>query len=161
MNSHLIIRTCRHLLPEGRRCQGAAVRGRSCCRHHLHTRARLHNMARARRLICIPRLRVPETLRDLAVNQFEVRRILATGRVDPASAKTMARAMQLCAASLRLELDSRWRQAHIRASNSNKIYQVQLNHVFSRGYAKNRSEVIENTRRRGRGVSPNDFAKRE
>ena len=38
----LIIRICRHILPDGRHCQGAAVRGRACCRHHLDARARLH-----------------------------------------------------------------------------------------------------------------------
>ena len=52
MKLRLIIRTCRHIRPDGRHCQGAAVRGRACCRHHLDARARLHNMARARRLAC-------------------------------------------------------------------------------------------------------------
>ena len=66
MNSHLIIRLCRHTFSDGRHCEGAAVRGRACCRHHLDARTRLHNMARARRLACIPRLRVPMTPRDLA-----------------------------------------------------------------------------------------------
>ena len=41
MNSHLIIRICRHTLPDGRHCQGPAVRGRRCCRHHRGTRTRL------------------------------------------------------------------------------------------------------------------------
>ena len=70
---HLIIRTCRHILPDGRHCQGAAVRGRACCRHHLDARTRLHNMARARRRTLIPPLCVvPESRRDLARNRAEV-----------------------------------------------------------------------------------------
>ena len=78
MNSHLIIRICRHTFPDGRHCQGAAVRGRACCRHHLDARARLRNMARARRLACIPRLCVPMTQRDLALNRAEVLRVVNT-----------------------------------------------------------------------------------
>jgi hypothetical protein len=65
-SQHLIIRICHHAFPDGRHCQGAAVRGRACCRHHLDARTRLHNMARARRCVRLPRLLVAETTRDLA-----------------------------------------------------------------------------------------------
>ncbi len=57
----LIIRLCRHTFPDGHHCQGAAVRGRACCRHHLDARARLHNMARAYRRTLVLRWRVPES----------------------------------------------------------------------------------------------------
>ena len=84
MNScALIIPTCRHILPDGRRCQQPAVRDRTCCRHHLDAQARLHNMARARRRTLILRFRVPETLRDLSWNETEVNRVLATERMIP------------------------------------------------------------------------------
>ena len=71
-SQHLSIRICRHILTDGRHCQGAAVRGRARCRHHLDARTRLHNMARARRCVRLPRLLVAETPRDLAYNQAEV-----------------------------------------------------------------------------------------
>ena len=92
-----IIRICRHVLPNGRRCQQPAVRGRACCRHHLDARTRLHNMARARRLACIPRLCVPMTPRDLALNRAEVLRVVTSGALDFASARMMLWAMDLTA----------------------------------------------------------------
>ena len=112
MNSHLIIRICRHTFPDGRHCHGAAVRGRACCRHHLDARTRLHNMARARRLASIPRLRVPMTPRDLALNRSEVLRVVTAGGVDFASARLMLWAMDLTAAALRAEPASPLRRAH-------------------------------------------------
>src|ERR1022692_2088347 len=93
MNSHLIILICRHTFSDGRHCRGAAVRGRACCRHHLDARTRLHNMARARRLACIPRLRVPMTVRDLALNRAEVMRVVNAGGLDFTSARLMLWAM--------------------------------------------------------------------
>src|SRR5271169_7107585 len=107
MNSHLIVRTCRHILPDGGRCQGAAVRGRACCRHHLDARTRLHNMARARRLACISRLCVPITPRDLALNRAEVLRVVTSGSVDFATARLMLWAMDLTAAALTAEPTTR------------------------------------------------------
>src|SRR5271167_1653342 len=153
MNSRLIIRTCRHILPDGRRCQGAAVRARACCRHHLDARTRLHNMARARRLTCIPRLRVPVTPRDLALNRAEALRIVATGRVDFATARMMLWALQLSATGLRSEHDLRLRQARIRTNNPNRIYQVAIISPFSGGYTENPTEVIENKERGGGGYT--------
>ncbi len=75
MHSNLIIRLCRHTFSDGRHCHAPAVRGRACCRHHLDARTRLHNMARARRLACIPRLRVPMNRSDLALNRIEIMRV--------------------------------------------------------------------------------------
>ena len=95
----LIIRLCRHILSDGRHCRAAAVRGRACCRHHLNARTRLHNMARARRRTCIPRVRVAETRHDLIFNDAQVRRVLATGRIDFDTARTMMWAMRLSAAA--------------------------------------------------------------
>src|SRR5271157_280260 len=114
MNSPLIIRICRHTFPDGRHCQGPAVRGRACCRHHLDARTRLHNMARAHRLACIPRLRVPMTPRDLALNRAEALRVVATGRLDFTIARMMLWALQLCATGLRSEYQLRLRMARIR-----------------------------------------------
>jgi hypothetical protein len=111
-SEQLIIRICRHTFPDGGHCQGAAVRGRACCRHHLDARTRLHNMARARRLACIPRLRVPMTPRDLALNRAEVLRVVITGALDFASARLMLWAMDLTAAALPAEPAAPLRRAH-------------------------------------------------
>src|SRR5664279_2728424 len=149
-SQQLIIRICRHILPDGRHCRGAALRGRACCRHHLNSRTRLHNMARARRLACIPRLRVPMTPGDLASNRAEVLRVVAAGGVDFATARLMLWAMDLTAAtfpSVPLCLPRR-------ANNPNDFYHVPLNPLFNRSYIENPSQVPENTRGAGEGVAP-------
>src|SRR5271165_5865217 len=147
MRSHLIIRTCRHILTDGRHCQGAAVRGRACCRHHLDAHARLHNMARARRRTLILRFRVPETARDLAWNKAEINRVLATERIDPDAALLMLWAVDLTAAALRAESASRPRRARNRASKPNEIYDVALNPLFPPSLSETLSQMIENTKR--------------
>ncbi len=152
MNSHLIIRTCRHILPDGRHCQGAAVRGRACCRHHLDAVARLHSMARARRRTLILRFRVPETSRDLAWNKTEINRVLATERIDPDAALLMLWAMDLTTGILRAESACRPRRAQNRASNPNEIYHVALNPLVQQSLSETLPHVIENTNRQGRGV---------
>ena len=145
MNSRLIIRLCRHAFPDGHRCRGAAVRGRACCRHHLDAQARLHNMARARRLNCIPRLRVPMNRRDLALNRAEVLRVIDTARVDFATARMMLWAMDLTAAALPIEPTARLR----RARNPNVSYYVPIKPLFSGSCTKKPSQVPENTRGEG------------
>lgn len=145
MNSRLIIRLCRHTFPDGHRCRGAAVRGRACCRHHLDAQARLHNMARARRLNCIPRLRVPMNRRDLALNRAEILRVIDTGSVDHATARMMLWAMDLTAATLPAEQVARPR----RARNPNVSYYVPIKPLFSQSCSKNLSQVPENTRGEG------------
>ena len=153
MNScALIIPTCRHILSSGRRCLQPAVRGRSCCRHHLDAQARLHNMARARRLTCIPRLRVPMNPRDLALNRAEVLRVVAAGSVDLATARMMLWAMDLTAETLRAEPGRRPCRAQRRASNPNGIYDVALKPLFPRSLSETLSQIIENTKRSGEGV---------
>ncbi len=151
MNSHLVIRLCRHTFPNGRHCHGPAVRGRACCRHHLGTRARLHSMARARRLASFPRLRVPMDRSDLAVNRIEIIRVINTGSVDFATTRLMLWAMDLTAAALPAEPASRQHRAH----NSNVSYYVPIKPLFSKGCTKNHSQVTENTKREGEGVPPN------
>jgi hypothetical protein len=150
MNSHLIIRLCRHTFADGRHCRGAAVRGRACCRHHLDARTRLHNIARARRLASFARLCVPMNRRDLALNRAEVLRVINSGAVDFATARLMLWAMDLTAAALPAEPKTRTRRAH----NTNAFYYVPPKPVFSRSYTKNQSQVAENTSRGGEGGTP-------
>ena len=154
MKSQLIIRTCHHVLPEGRHCRGAAVHGRSCCRHHLEARTRLHNMARAQRRTLILRLCVPNSHRDLALNRAEVSRVVASGRVDFETARMLFRAMNLTAQSLRAELISHQN----RARNPNVSYYVAANPLFAKLYIENPSQIVENKNQQGEGVS---HAKRE
>ena len=150
MNSRLIIRICRHAFPDGRHCLGAAVRGRACCRHHLDARTRLRNMARARRLACIPRLRVPMTPRDLASNRAEVLRVVNSGSVDFATARMMLWAMDLTAEALPAEPACRPHRTH----NPNVSYYVPLKPLFSQSCIENRSQVLENTKGTGEGGTP-------
>jgi len=150
MNSRLIIRICRHTFSDGRHCQGPAVRGRACCRHHVDARTRLHNMARARRLACIPRLRVPMTPSDLASNRSEVLRVVAAGGLDFDCARMMLWAMDLTAAALPAEPTTRLR----RSRNPNISYYIPLNPLFPQSCPVNPSQVSENTCVRKEGVTP-------
>jgi len=147
-----IIRICRHILPNGRRCQQPAVRRRACCRHHLDAQARLHNMARSRRCTLALRLRVPETCRDLDWNKIELNRVLATERIDPDAALMMLWAMDLTTEALRAESPRRPRRSQNRASNPNGIYDVALNPLLPQSLSETLSQMIENTKREGEGV---------
>ena len=148
MNScALIIPTCRHTLPSGRRCRQPAIRGRACCRHHVDAQTRLHNMARARRRSLILRLRVPMTPRDLVWNNIEVNRVLATERLDPDSARMVLWAMDLSAAALHAERACRTRCVRNSDSNLNGIYDVPINPLFPGSLIKNASQLFENTTR--------------
>ena len=147
-----IIRICRHILPNGRRCQQPAVRRRACCRHHLDAQARLHNMARARRRTLILRLRVPETSRDLGWNKAEINRVLATERIDPDAALMILWAMDLTTETLRADSARRTRRAQKRAFKPNGIYDVALNPLFPQSLSETISQMIENTKRQGEGV---------
>ncbi len=151
----LIIPTCRHTLPSGRRCLQPAVRGRARCRHHLRTQTRLHNMARARRRTLILRLRVPETSRDLDWNRTEINRVLATERLDPDTALMILWAMDLTTATLRAEFAPRPPRAPSCVSNPNGIYDLTLSSSFPEGLRETLSQVIENTKWQGEGVHPN------
>ncbi len=149
MNSHLIIRLCRHTFHDGHHCHAPAVRGRACCRHHLDARTRLRNCARARRLACIPRLRVPMTRHDVATNRAEIHRVIQTGNVDFATARMMLWAMDLAAATLPAQPTTRPK----RASNPNVFYYVPVKPLFSGSCIDNPSQVPENTWGRGEGAS--------
>ncbi len=150
MNSPLIIRVCRHTFSDGRHCHGPAVRGRACCRHHLDARTRLHNMARARRLASIPRLRVPMNRGDVNLNRIEIMRVINTGSVDFATARMLFFAMDLAAATFPAEPATR---PH-RASNPNVFYYIPVKPLFSQSCSKNPSQVPQNTRSRGEGGTP-------
>ncbi len=150
MNSHLIIRLCRHAFPDGRHCHGPAVRGRACCRHHLDARTRLHNMARGRRLASFARLCVPMNRRDLAMNRAEVLRVVNTGSVDFATARMLLWAMDLAAATLPADRPTCPRRVH----NPNVSYYVPINPSFSQSCTENPSQVPENTWGQGGGVPP-------
>ncbi len=156
MNSHQIIRTCRHVLTDGRHCQGASVRGRTTCRHHLDARTRLHNMARAQRRSVILRWRVPDSRRDLARNRAEVNRVVATGRLDFETARMLFWAMDLTAATFPAARPARSNRAH----NLNVSYHVPVNPLFAGGCVKNHSQVPENTWRKGEGVPAHPVASR-
>ena len=145
----LIIPTCRHILPDGRRCLQPAQRRRRCCRHHLDAQARLHNMARARRCSTILRFRVPETARDLAWNKIELNRVLATERIDPDAALLMLWAMDLTTGILRSASTSRPHRAQNSACNPNGIYDVALNPLFPQSLSETLPQVIENTNTQG------------
>jgi hypothetical protein len=153
MNScALIIPTCRHILPTGRRCLQPAVRRRRCCRHHLDAQARLHNMARARRLASFARLCVPTNLGDVALNRAEVLRVVNSGNVDFTTARMMLWAMDLTAETLRAKPNCRPRRPQNRASNPNGIYDIPLNPLFPQSLSATLPQVLENTQRQGGGV---------
>jgi hypothetical protein len=159
MNScALIIPTCRHVLPGGRRCQQPAVRRRSCCRHHLDAQARLRNCARARRRSLILRLRAVDTPRDLDWNKAEVNRVLATERLDPNVARMMLWAMDLATTALHAKSACRPRPVQNRASNPNEIYDVAINPLFPQRSSKTLSQVTENTRSHREGGTPIQLA---
>ena len=148
MNScALIIPIYRHTFSDGHHCQGAAVRGRACCRHHLDARTRLHNMARSRRLSSFVRLCVPMNLRDLALNRAEVLRVVNTGCVDFATARMLFWAMDLTAATLPAEPTTRQR----RTRNPNIFYYVTLKPLLSQSCTENPSQAPENARGEGEG----------
>ncbi len=134
----LIIRTCCHILPDGRHCGGSKTRLLSPSPQCAHSR--LHNMARARRCFRLPRLLVAETPRDLAYNQAEVDRVLATERIDPDVATTMLWALSLTADVLRAEETLRRL-----GRNPNVFYHVGINPSTARLYTNNPIQVSENT----------------
>jgi hypothetical protein len=93
-------------------------------------------------------MRVPESTRDLALNEAEVSRVLATERIDPDAARLMLWALDLSASTLRAELRSHARPP----AKPNGIYHVPLNPLFEQTYLKNLSEVLENTDGQGEGT---------
>jgi len=152
MNSRVTIRICRFTFLNGHRCQGPAVHGRSCCRHHLTACLRLHKMARARRRIRPLRFVIPESPIDLARNHAEVRRAIATGRISPGGAKAMQWALQISAAASRLEQGAGLPLPVLGRRNPNGFYYVPTNHLSSNGCVKNPPQLLENTKGEVEGV---------
>lgn len=147
----LIIRTCRHTLASGFHCQGAAVRGRSCCRHHLDAGTRMRNMARACRRSLKLRFRILDSPRALAINRAEVNRVVATERIDPDAARMMLWAMDLCAVALKAEDDLLRRRN--RCCKSNQHYHLSSTPSFSGECLNNHLELLENTGVGGGGAA--------
>src|SRR5271166_2901625 len=110
-------------------------------------------MASAGRRTLILRWRVPDSRRDIPCNRAEVNRVLATGRMDFDTARMIFWALDLTAAALPAERGPRPRPAH----NPNVSYHVPLNPLFTRSCITNPSQVHENTREEGRGVSPGRY----
>jgi hypothetical protein len=97
----LIIRTCGHVLDNGRVCRAAAVRGRRHCRAHGLQRLRQRRMARARRKLAVvrlPRLMDPEAVEAA---HTVVRVASAGGRMDPACARLAHRVLRQAASAMR------------------------------------------------------------
>ena len=93
--ARLRIPTCSYVLPRGSRCLGAAVRGRSYCRHHLRIRIRLRRMARSRR--ATPVLAPVSLVDAAAIRQTEIgfRVFLEAGRIDPAAGPVIFQALRM------------------------------------------------------------------
>ncbi len=86
-SSPLIIRTCRHILDNGRFCRAAAVRDRRYCRAHVLLRLKQRRMARARRKLAVVNLPRLIDLEAVKAAHTVVRVAVAAGRMDPASAR--------------------------------------------------------------------------
>ena len=152
------IATCSYLLQRSSFCLGAAVRGRSYCRHHLHIRISLRRMARSRR--ATRGIASVSFTNAAAIRQTEIRlRVaLAAGRIDPASgrmifwalrmAQDLDRTLEPC--KKRGSLPSSYQ---IQSSKSNRINQVPLSYLSLMDLSRKRfvSELKTLTSEGGRG----------
>lgn len=131
----LIIRTCRYVLPNGCRSRGAAIGGRTFCRHHLLARTRLHKMAHARRRIRV--LKFAPLLDARAIQQATtaVRISRAANRIDAPTWRMIAWALRMATDSFRFEQQDRQpRPADSltnRRSKSKPLYHLRRNHSAS------------------------------
>lgn len=107
-------------------------------------------MSRARRCVRLPRLLVAETPRDLAYNQAEVCRVLATERIDPDAARMILWAMDLTAAVLPAEPASRVRPC----TQPQCFLSRTISSLFAGSRIENPSRVPEDTCGKGRGIPP-------
>jgi len=140
----LRIAICSYVLPRGSRCLGAAVRGRSYCRHHLRIRICLRRMARSRR--ATPALATVSLANAAAIRRTEIqlRVSLAARRIDPASGRAILWALRM-ARELERRINrptkraprSRRRKHQISLSKFNRINQVPVNSL-------NRQTCIDN-----------------
>ncbi len=141
----LSIRLCHHTLANGQHCQAPAIRGRTHCRHHLDTQARLRAMARARRQVCIPRLCIPETPADLARNRAEINRVVFSGLIDFPTARMLYWALKLQTGAVNRNYRMALRESRREAANPNKIYYVPATPLFGQPCPQNPAQMIENT----------------
>jgi hypothetical protein len=143
--ARLRITTCSYVLQRGSRCLGAAVRGRSYCRHHQRIRISLRRMARSRRRTPVPQVSLVDAA---AIRQTEIqlRIALAARRIDPASGRMLFWVLRM-AQYLDRTLDHS-RQCGpppsgegtpIQPPKSDRINQVPLNHLNSSSYRNNDS----------------------
>ena len=142
----LRIPTCSYVLPRGSRCLGAAVRGRSYCRHHLRIRIRLRRMARSRR--ATPVLAPVSLVDAAAIRQTEIgfRVFLEAGRIDPAAGPVIFQALRMARDLDRaINRYQQWgpqrRRGNYRvpSPNLNRINQVPLSHLDLASYLENDS----------------------
>jgi len=85
----VIIRTCGHIMEDGRRCQAAAVAKRDYCRAHLELRGRLRKMARARRRAAVVKLPPMVDLQAVQAAKVRVRVALAAGHIEKDRARVL------------------------------------------------------------------------
>lgn len=141
---HSRVPICSYVLPRGSRCLGAAVRGRSYCRHHLRIGVRLRRMARSRR--STPVLASVSLADAAAIRQTEIRlRVsLAARRIDPASGRAIFWALRMARDLVRTikryeqcGLRPRRRIDRIPPPKLNRINQVPLNPFVQQSYLEN------------------------
>ena len=97
----LIIRTCRHILGNGRFCRAAAVRGRRYCRAHGLLRLRQRRMARTHRKLAAVKLPRLIDLRAVEAAHKVARTASATGHMDAACARLVHQALRQVASAMR------------------------------------------------------------
>jgi hypothetical protein len=127
------IRTCKHILGRGSLCRGAAIRGRSYCRHHLRNRISLRRMARFRRKTCVPRISFVDAA-AIRQSEIQIRIALAAGHIDRASGSMLFWTLNMARNLVRLPHRSEHPEPQagctkIARPKSNRINQVPLSHL--------------------------------
>ena len=99
-----MIQLCRHILPGGKICDQASVRGTLFCRHHSSVKAALER----ERAVPAPdpdhtpiALVFPEDSAAIQLNLFLVIQALNSKRIDKTTANTFIRALRVCQQNLR------------------------------------------------------------
>ena len=133
----LIIRTCRHILPSGCHCRGAAIHGRTFCRHHLLSQTRLHRMARACRRIRILKIALFHDVRAIRQATSALRISRAANRIDTPTWRVIAKALRMATDNL---YSDHWQQQSARSPIANRRhkskhhYHLRENHSSSIDY---------------------------
>jgi len=97
----LIIRTCGHVLDNGRGCRSAAVQGRRHCRAHGLLQLRQRKMARSRRKLAVVKLPRLTDLRAVETGHAMVRVAEAARRMDAYSARVAQGVLRQAASAMR------------------------------------------------------------